>query len=133
MMDNTANLLRRAADILGEKGWCQGSLTNPDGNVCAMGAFHQAAYEIYPEAQEFYSPADFSVMYDRMQVQSDAASAMAHVLDLPEPRYFSELGLTKNPIPAWNDAPERSAEDVILAMKNAAQHVEESSAQSDPC
>lgn len=35
----------RAADILGERGWCQGSYVNEDGRVCMLGAIGLAVFE----------------------------------------------------------------------------------------
>ena len=40
-----AQVLWRAADIIGERGWCRGALTDADGRVCTEGAILLAAQD----------------------------------------------------------------------------------------
>lgn len=120
---DTVKVLRRSAELLGERGWCQGQLENSQGQVCAMGAFEWAANELFPTIRLEDGPdAYFASLDDRQDLARDAIDALTEVLDLtPDPD--SVYG--DNPIPDWNDAKDRTVEDVILAFKRAAEHVEE--------
>lgn len=100
----TAEILREAAEYIGEHGWIQGQLSNPDGKVCAIGAINRAAKS------------------DAVADTYDAIEALWNYLELPS---GEQLGSGLHPVARWNDAPGRSAEDVILAMKCAAKEVDE--------
>jgi hypothetical protein len=93
-MDNTSDVLRKAAEILGERGWCQRSSMDDQGHLCALGALGVASRAISPSAY------------------TKAGAALARHLCI-ESRYD---------IPEWNDVQGRTAEDVILAMKRAAEN-----------
>lgn len=80
-----------AADYIKEYGWCQGCLTNGQGNVCALGAISHCGFSGRPGATVAYSV---------------AAQALHRYL--------------KQNIAAWNDNPERTKEEVIEALRNAA-------------
>lgn len=82
--------LLAAADVINQRGWCQGELKDKNGAVCAMGAICSVA-----------------------QWQSREALDAHRLL-------IAEIGC--GTIVGWNDAPERTAEDVILTMKKAANH-----------
>jgi hypothetical protein len=97
----TAEILYDAAKYIGEHGWCQGQLSDSDGNVCAIGAINRVAES--DTAADTY----------------DAIEALRDYLNLPE------HAITLHPVARWNDEPGRSAEDVILAMKCAAKEVDE--------
>ena len=92
----TAEILREAAEYIGEHGWIQGQLSNPDGKRAAKS---DAVADTY-----------------------DAIEALWNYLELPS---VEQLGSGLHPVARWNDAPGRSAEDVILAMKCAAKEVDE--------
>lgn len=115
--NETAGILRRASDILGERGWCQGLMEDAQGRVCAMGAFAAALDEailmpLDAEQEEFASALD-----RRADIHIEFVKAFARAAGL---HYDSN----SNPIPEWNDRTGRSVEDVVLAMKRAAEHVE---------
>jgi hypothetical protein len=42
-VDKIGQVLTRAADLLEERGWCQGELTNDQGQHCALGAIVEVA------------------------------------------------------------------------------------------
>ena len=89
-------VLLDAAQYIREHGWCQNTVSTKDGRVCAVGAIG-AAYE--------------AAFHDKGC--GIAITAMEH-LD----RHLSISGPWS--IPKWNDAPGRTAEDVVAAMEEAA-------------
>lgn len=117
--NETAGILRESAEILGEKGWCQNVEKNHEGHMCAMGAMSRAASKLYPVGEE--QGADRANWDARLDLEWSVIAALANVIGLPN-------GRGMNPIPNWNDMPERTAEDVILAFKRAAEHAEEQDA-----
>jgi hypothetical protein len=100
---NTAKVLYRAAELV-DQGWCQtvtardaaGRICRPTSaratRWCLMGAVRQAAEE------------------------ADVSRARAQVIIAVAP-LFTELGL--HPA-AWNDAPERTADEVAAVLRRAA-------------
>ncbi len=101
-------MLQEAADYLAEHGWCQGNFfENNDesldvcagrGNAaCAIGALHAVRVR---KLRVLGVPVYTGIV-------GDAAGLLSTYLD-----YI--------PVPAWNDDPERTAEDVILALRRAA-------------
>lgn len=100
MITDAGHTLREAAEYISEHGWTQGDLSNSEGGVCALGALNCVAGIGNIRAH-------------------DAATALWDYLDLRD-------SLTAlHPVAVWNDAPERTAEDVILAMKRAAERFDE--------
>jgi hypothetical protein len=93
----STDILRRAAELLGERGWCQGEIEDGDGRMCAVGAIRRAASEVMHTRHSWSE----SVALNRLRGQVRTREMHS--------------------IPRWNDAPERTAEDVILAMKRAAE------------
>lgn len=83
----------RAIEIIKERGWWQGDLYGPNEERCLLGAVPISA------------DADFS---------RRLAAAVGEVAPFPPARHCVNL------IVAWNDAPERTIEDVYLALKYAA-------------
>lgn len=109
-MKTPEELLLTAADIIARDGWHQGHYCAPDGDptssaVCAIGALSRAG-------------TGNAIPTSEMAWRTSAARSAA------QRRLAKVAGVTPWDIPDWNDAPERSAEDVILAMKQAA-HMEE--------
>lgn len=105
-------VLEQAAEAIAEHGWHQGYLTSgdptapdhKDGNperMCAVGAINYAA----TGSAFLWSTEDDPMLAPRAR-------------QLLRKR----LGGACISIPSWNDAPERTAEDVILALKKAAHH-----------
>ncbi len=91
----TDNPYLRAIEIIKERGWHQGELVGPNGEVCIAGSV-RAAFGTLTEA--FGPP---------------LVSAMKTVA--PMPTGLEDVG----PSP-WNDDPSRTIEDVYLALKYAA-------------
>lgn len=88
-----SEVLLKAADTLAERGWCQGGLSDAQGRYCAIGAIRKVT---------------------NWSLGKDARSAVHRLMDhIETDQYYG--------IADWNDAPERTAEDVILAMKRAAE------------
>lgn len=107
MNDNkeAARVLREAAEYIGEHGWIQGDVEDEaTGSVCALGAINA----VLPIAWE-----DFG-----------ALDAMTAYLGLVHPLRTEVVGFTMHPVAKWNDAKERTAEDVVLAMKRTAEELE---------
>jgi hypothetical protein len=98
---STAKTLRDAADYVSEHGWTQNEMQDDEGRVCAMGAIRET-----------------TAMYSL-----DGMNALQAMV--------KSLGLDRNrsgflhPVAMWNDAKGRSAEDVILAFKRAAEYAEQ--------
>ncbi len=95
-VDYVGELLWKAADIIVEKGWCQGTASNKEGNVCAIGALTWATYELFgpgglAEDCKYYLPA-----VNRLCMKINDSS-----------------------IPCWNDAPGRTKQEVVAALRSA--------------
>jgi hypothetical protein len=95
----TADVLRHAARIIEERGWCRGELQDNQGAVCAWGAIDTALaggvrYEVHDE--------------ERLALQALGAS----------------LGISWSDVPFWNDHPHRTAAEVIAALRDAADAAE---------
>lgn len=95
--------LFRAAEILEDRGWCQGLLTNDRGEHCAVGALCVAL-----EQQMRCNYGDL--------VRSGPLNIFAAYL--PPGSDDRETGVVK--ITRWNDNPERTAQEVITALRRAA-------------
>lgn len=104
-MNEVADVLEAAADIIRERGWTQG-----DDNVafsqrdatCAALAIDAAARD----GLDLDVTADFRTYVLRVDAGKDA--------------FASHLGLAYHQIPRWNDDPGRTVEDVLSALKQAA-------------
>lgn len=99
-MDRTpSDILREAAGLLGEKGWCQHLLREPNtGAMCALGAIGVA------EARDVYA---LTAQWGARPERSVAARWLQRSLDSPE-------------IAKWNNAEHRTAEEVIKTLLVAA-------------
>lgn len=83
--------LERAAEILEHDGWCQGRYVSEDGSRCLMGALWRAAY--------------------------DGGGAYT----LPEEESLRKfLGVGYRRLSQWNDAPGRTAKEVVAALRACA-------------
>lgn len=83
---------RRAADYIAEHGWMQGSFTNSEGEVCILGALHRVT-------ERCFSAEDLVGQYLFAQGLWSGVGSIA----------------------IYNDAPTTTKEDVILALKRAAE------------
>lgn len=123
------DLLLKAAEIIERDGWYQGYYYEmPEGNgisgtadwykrdhaasrtapVCALGALRRAAYGHSSYLEGGREPRGLKA----------AAEKLSKLMPLTAVE--REAGLEHMPISSWNDKPERTAEDVILALKQAA-------------
>jgi len=93
---NAADVLDKAADVIVERGWCQGQFRNSAGQVCALAAVHTAA-----RTTPFTWVADEALGIIRKRVGMSVAY--------------------------WNDAPERTADEVITALRECAASLRASS------
>jgi hypothetical protein len=90
-IDEAGKILLDAADYIERHGWCQNVYANEFGNVCVMGALlHFVQWPDYPEGR--------------------AKEIM--------PRLTKYLGVTR--VDNWNDAPGRTKEEVVAALRGAA-------------
>lgn len=95
----------KAAELLVRDGWCQHQSSDINGRRCAMGAIATATKEL-----GFAS----AVIAQRLAASRRAAELLEQFLeDADAPEFLGD-------IPLWNDHPNRTAEDVILALKRAA-------------
>lgn len=93
MATTTTDILLRAADLIADRGWAQGSLADAEtGGLCLRGAMKVAA-------NEAQVPTTFVAMAFNQWLLANEGTA---------------------DVPGWNDEPCRSAEDVMLALKRCA-------------
>lgn len=86
------NIYETAIDILNERGWTQGVVRNAKGEVCLIGAL--------------------GIATGRIATNNGYCSALETC--------GRKLGIPVGSVITWNDAPERSKEDVILILKELA-------------
>ncbi|QTF81819.1 hypothetical protein SEA_GUEY18_34 [Gordonia phage Guey18] len=96
MSENDSEVFDAAADILEKDGWSQGKLHQPDGSHCALGALAVAS-----ETKVCDETITLNERWPRLY------SKLAHYLDSWD-------------IPDWNDYPERTAQEVIDALRGLA-------------
>lgn len=107
-MTSSTDVLLKAAELLGEKGWCQGQSIDNDGRMCAVGAIRSAGQELLGG----------SMWGNRLDEAGDALDRFfAHINDGLKP--VSVIDPFQS-IPEWNDNPRRTVEDVILELKRTA-------------
>jgi len=97
--NEVADVLDGAADVIERDGWHQGHYYIPGEGVCAIGAFAQATGLRHPDIEDRgFGP----------------RRALAGHLGF-DPDYAG-------PIIRWNDAPERTKQEVLDALRKAAKH-----------
>lgn len=92
---NTSQILFKAAQILERDGWCKGISLNSSGQMCAGGAIARAHHG----DADHWDAASEETMRDFMRI-----------IDGSAPEYPTSR------ISAWNNAAERTAEEVIDAL-----------------
>jgi hypothetical protein len=90
-----STVLRNAAELIEQRGWCQGTSEDDSGRVCAIGAIVKAAG-----------------YYNGAALQGAKVTLMQLI---PAIRHDSLV-----PIAAWNDERMRSAAEVIATLREAA-------------
>jgi len=99
---NTAEILARTADVIDEVGWYQGDLYDPRGTgMCTLAAIYAAAG------------------VDMAKATPSEADAICAAIESLQGR----LGVES--VVNWNDAPERTAEQVTSALRRCAAEVAE--------
>jgi hypothetical protein len=105
---NAQEALFKAVDVLHERGWVQGQLERADGSVCLVGAINVAVTG---------SAAPRDAVWDDKELALLGTAAFDAVRsEVNEPN----LG-------RWNDKRARDVDDVIDALKRAADRVPEAS------
>lgn len=95
----TRAVLECALDTLNERGWCQGTMLDSEGRVCALGALSVAITKTW----QLYET-------DLRIASSSALSVAEDVFEVDHPN---------DKIARWNDAPSTTVEDVKLLIKRA--------------
>lgn len=105
-------ILAEAAEYIAEHGWNQGGYVDKEtGGVCALGAIWSARDGVL--FTKTYATDPETGRYQDSQYLKEIRACNSALFLLTQ-----HLGSTH--IPSWNDMPERTAEDVILALKGAA-------------
>lgn len=100
VIDDVGQRLLAAAQIIRERGWCQGDYSDARGAVCTLGAL---------------------LVVDSWKVGDREAIWKFEDLPLHEAcrlRFQKYLGIDFTP--QWNDAPGRTVDDVLAALTSAA-------------
>ncbi len=123
------DILRAAAGEV-RKGWTRFVRRNSDDEVCALGALDRVVGSTYVgekviavESVEFANPAAVAAL---LRVIMPAAQPIPQ-----DPRYYrigDRVSFGGTLIADWNNAPERTAEDVAIAMEFAALVVDQDEA-----
>lgn len=85
-------VLLKAAEIIEERGWCQGSYNKETGEVCAKGGLRKAVGWPHQDGEGYYGALD---------------------------ALYTLIGA--GTILSWNDTPGRTKSDVITALRQAAE------------
>ena len=85
-----------------EQGWCQGKMEDGEGGVCLIGGLHAVSASVRT----------------CKQVRTGLFVSAMHVRNMAV-----HQAIDFNSMPHWNDRPERTKEDVVLALKQAAELV----------
>jgi hypothetical protein len=101
-LDPIQRLLLKAAEIVEQRGWCQRSFENLDGQVCALGAINLAHHDCSGWGSRVFSGADLAV--------NAACRASQYV----------GRGIGYFTLANWNDTNGRTKEEVIAALRGAA-------------
>lgn len=91
---NECTIIKRAVEILNDKGWIQGSYGGDKIGYCLIGALHTAAYGM-----------DSDLYYETY-------SKVARFLTI-------DNNVTEQSLPRWNDTEGRTKEEVIAALEGA--------------
>lgn len=95
-MSDAQDILRKAADLIATGGWVQGQGETDDGRHCALAAI-SAAGTNGDELDDINWPGIFA--------------AEKRLRDVVEDYWIAK----------WNDAPERTAEEVVATLRKAAE------------
>lgn len=110
-MFNEAEILRDAAEILEERGWCRGVLKNHEGCFCAQGALTAA---LVGDTDLGVEQLEQALIDNREVIGALSQWVMAAV-----------AGAKHAALWAYNDHEARNAQDVIGSLRKAADAVDE--------
>lgn len=102
-----AEVLDGAADVIERDGWCQNDLTSDDGRHCLMGAI--GAHLGTLSESGWWNLLAFDEVESKITAARDAAALAAQI----------DVGPGMN-VANWNDAPERTEQEVLDALRLAA-------------
>lgn len=120
-----ADDLDAAADVITEHGWCQGSLIEPDGRMCAEGAILRAVLG---------DEAAYGARFMRQVVLETAVSKLGEVWPEAYYRHASRIWaaasalrhhLEASHVYRWNDEPGMTQDQVTDAFRHAAKGIRE--------
>lgn len=101
-------LLLDGADYIEKHGWCQHALRTNEGRVCVRGALVSAI----GDTESFV----YFISLDRLL--TDTQAAMVHAADDALCRAVGDG--SSHSAPLWNNAPERTAAEVVAKMREVA-------------
>ena len=100
-IDNVGMVLLEAADYIEWHGWCQDRVESPGGAVCALGAICHATNDLVAQRLLAFSPPNI-------------LARLKKVIGV------ARLDESWHDIQNWNDAPGRTKEEVVAALRGAA-------------
>lgn len=121
MTYDTTQDLQNAYDILESRGWCQGNFAKDDNRVCLDGALRKAVIG----SHNIRCKTTGASMQWNTWTQEQADRLEAAQQKLVDTIKLDYPGTGRTGVPAhtiiwcWNDAPERTIEDVKLILKKA--------------
>lgn len=127
MSAEIAEILEKAADLIEARGLCKGTLSNMKGEHCSGGALLEAAGH-----SDLGGFGWASMRHEALRNARVAAAVLAeldNIATLPEPlkgwtsENPSRFSIAWRKMVAWNNAPERTADEVIEAMRQAAKNL----------
>lgn len=105
------NIFEKAAEILAEKGHCKHTPQDENGAYCASGALHAAAG--WRQGETLVGDYDSHAAYEAAKAAGQRLRERGDVpRQYPGPAFLDLV--------EWNNAPERTGEDVILLFKELA-------------
>lgn len=102
MSGDGADLIERAADLLETDGWCRHFLTDAEGRHCVVGALRAVNWPVR----------DYNGYHHPKLPDEEFAQVWRQLANF--------LGFSAYELSVWNDAPERTAEGVIKALRSFA-------------
>lgn len=106
-MPSASETLRAAHSELTRRGHAKGTMYGAggyaDAPVCALGAIDAAVGRVEKTTTDFCAAREFNAAHDRLQ------------------RWLFHQDPLSLGVAAWNDANDRTADDVLLALKSAAE------------
>jgi len=100
-IDEAGKILSDAAEYIVRHGWCQCVVENPNGAVCALGAICHATNDMIAQRLLAFSP-------------PNTLARLKKVIGI------ARLDESWHDIQKWNDAPGRTKEHVVAALRGAA-------------